>query len=153
MGMSLPGCRREMLSPHFDIAFVDDAIVIEAKQLIRIRVLRSNTNLYERVGFNFESVSDTGIEVGAWMHNITFYPGDDCVELAWPLFIAPSIKSGIYQFSFILNAGGNQIQLVRQLVLICRPLSKVSLSWRTYQVRLLSMAGFLSAMSMDTSYH
>ncbi|MBI3773544.1 MAG: hypothetical protein HY272_12700 [Gammaproteobacteria bacterium] len=154
MGMSLPRHRMEACSQDIDIEFIDNAIfVIGADQSIRIRVSRNDPNLLERFKIYFESVSDTGIEVGAWMHNIIFYPGDDCVELAWPLFIAPSTASGIYQFSFVLETDRGRTRLIKQLVLLQKPLSQCSLSRRTRHVRLSSMTGFLTALPVDKTHH
>lgn len=154
MGMSLPSHQAELCSRDIDIEFVDEAVVvIDAAQSIKIRVLRKNINSLYRFKIYFESVSDSGIEVGAWTHNITFYPGDDHIELSWPLYIAPSTVSGIYQFSFVLETDSERTRLVKQLVLLQRPLRLGSLSRRARQVRLFSMLGFLAALPSDPIHH
>lgn len=154
MGMSLLRHQAELCSCDIDIEFVDEAvIVIDAEQFIKIRVSRNNANLLYRFKIYFESVSDSGIEVGAWTHNITFYPGDDHIELSWPLYIAPSTVSGIYQFSFVLETDSERTRLVKQLVLLQRPLRLGSLSRRARQVRLFSMMGFLTALPSDPIHH
>jgi hypothetical protein len=154
MGMSFPRHRSESCSKRIDIEFVDEAIVaVAAEQSMRMRVLRDNKKLLERFKVCFESVSNTGIEVGAWTRNIIFRPGEDCVEFTWPLYISPSTVSGIYQFTFVLETDSDRNRLVKQLILLQRPLRQGFLPRRTRQVCLFSMMGFLAAAPADPTHH